>query len=207
MNDRLSDYERFLKPVHLAGKAVNLTIVKFTEEETHPSRGRAETSLVMWFREKPFGLILSPTNRRALMAACDTLSGWIGKPVTVKAVTVKVGSVDKTPIRIIDTSPRAPAPEPPADRAPEPDAPAEPEPPGDLDAVFGPNPRKADTPAPLLLPASESEFRNWQKLNEAPGELVRRALGCSDREWLKHNGSMSWSDVARQVLAYKEAHR
>jgi hypothetical protein len=108
-----SDYERFLKPVHLEGKAVTLTIVKATEEETHPQKGKTTTSPVLWFREKPFGLILSPTNRATLIALYgDAIAGCIGKPITVQAVSVKVAGNDKQPIRILKQRPAAPSIEP-----------------------------------------------------------------------------------------------
>lgn len=110
MNANWSDYERFLKPVHLNGKAVTLTIVKATEEETHPQKGKAVSSPVLWFREKPFGLILSPTNRATLIALYgDPITNCIGKPITVHAVAMKVGGNDKQPIRILNKRPAAPS--------------------------------------------------------------------------------------------------
>ena len=36
MNTKWSDYERFLKPIHFDGKPMTLTIIKITDEETHP---------------------------------------------------------------------------------------------------------------------------------------------------------------------------
>lgn len=110
MNANWSDYERYLKPVHLDGKAVILTIVKATEEETHPQKGKTVVSPVLWFREKPFGLILSPTNRATLIALYgDAIAGCLGKPITVQAVAVKVAGNDKQPIRILRQRPAAPS--------------------------------------------------------------------------------------------------
>jgi hypothetical protein len=113
MRSNLSDYERFLKPVHLKGEAKTFTIVKFTEEKTHPQKGEERIELVAWFREVPFGFILSPTNRKTLYETCDELAGWIGKPITVKAIAIgKVGKTDRSPIRITNTRPNAPKIEP-----------------------------------------------------------------------------------------------
>jgi hypothetical protein len=108
-----SDYEMYLKPVHLKGQSVTLTIIKATEEETHPQRGKTVKSPVLWFRELPFGLILSPTNRSTLIALYgDRVSDCIGKPIIVKAVNEKVAGRDKQPIRIQPTRPNAPKVEP-----------------------------------------------------------------------------------------------
>ncbi len=109
MSNNWSDYERFLKPVHLKGQAVTLTIVKMTEEETHPQRGKSVSSPVLWFRELPFGLIVSPTNRQTLIALYgDKVADCIGKPITVQSVAVKVAGNDRQPLRILKQRPSAP---------------------------------------------------------------------------------------------------
>jgi len=108
MRENLSDYEKYLKAFHLGGKAMTLTIVKITEEVTHPNSGKAEMGLVLWFKERPFGLILSTINRRTLIELCgDSISNMIGKQIIVKAVTVEVAGVEKEPIRILKQRPAA----------------------------------------------------------------------------------------------------
>jgi hypothetical protein len=113
MNANWSDYERFLKPIHLKGGERTLTITRISEEDTHPRPGETVKSPVLWFRELPFGLILSSTNRQTLIALYgDEIGQCIGKPITVLAVDVKVGGKPKQPIRIQKKRPNAPHVEP-----------------------------------------------------------------------------------------------
>lgn len=227
MKQNLSDYERFLKPVHLKGEARTLTIVEFTEEETHPQRGEAKLALVAWFREAPFGFILSPTNRQILYETHDALADWIGKPITVKAVAIgKVGKMDRSPIRIVNTRPNAPAIDtatgeivpaatPPATGPvtyPEQGervivtggTPAEPA--SELAEFFGPNPEvtaaTSDPERTTSYPTTEAEFTAWLKERSINGKETYQALGTDAKSWLKKNTTMTWGDVARQVEAH-----
>lgn len=113
MKTNWSDYEMYLKPIHLKGKTVTLTIVRVVEEDTHPRGGEIVKAPVLYFRELPFGLILSPTNRQTLAALYgDPVSECIGKPIAVQSVAVRVGNMQKTPIRILNQRPNAPKVEP-----------------------------------------------------------------------------------------------
>lgn len=223
MKDNLSDYERYLKPVHLKGKEVTLTITRFTEEETHPQRGQAKTALVAWFRELPFGLILSPTNRQTLMEAGDSIAGWIGKPITVKSVPIgKVGPVQRSPIRIVNTRPAAPSVNPatgeivsPSPSQGEGEAPVtypeQPEhlivtglapEPSELDAHFGtPKITAAENKFLIIdvLPETEAQFGGWLKAHGWNGKEVNAALGTDAKSWLRANPGKSWSDICRMI--------
>ena len=113
MKTNWSDYEVYLKPIHLKGKTVTLTIVRAVEEDTHPKGGAVVKAPVLYFRELPFGLILSPTNRQTLAALYgDAVSECIGKPIAVQSVAVRVGNTQKTPIRILNQRPAAHSVEP-----------------------------------------------------------------------------------------------
>ena len=61
-----SDFEHYLKGEHLNGRKVIATIAEIVIEETHAQAGRTEEKPVCYFRESKKGLILSPTNIRAL---------------------------------------------------------------------------------------------------------------------------------------------
>lgn len=109
MNHNWSDYEMFLKPIHLKSAERVLTITRISEEDTHPQPGKTVKSPVLWFKELPFGLILSPTNRQTLIELFgDEVNACLGKPIAVKAVAMKVGGRDKQPIRIQKRRPAAP---------------------------------------------------------------------------------------------------
>ena len=203
MNANWSDYERFLKPVHLKGQAVTLTITKATEEETHPQKGKTVKAPVLWFRELPFGLILSPTNRATLIALYgDRVQDCIGKPISVKAVKEQVAGRDKEPIRIQAVRPNAPAIVPATgeivsqDTAPveQPDTPA-----SELDKHFGPR-----TVEPLIeWPKTEAAFAEWLKGKGINGKETYQALGCDAKTWLKKNPSLGWADVAMKVAEHQ----
>lgn len=168
MNGNWSDYERFLKPVHLKGQSVTLTIVKATEEETHPQKGKTVLSPVIWFREIPFGLILSPTNRQTLIGLYgDRVSDCLGKPIVVKAVKEKVAGRDKEPIRIQNMRPNAPKIEVETGEIVEPpvqSVPSDPatRPSGDMSETTTPAASIAQQPAlssePPLSPEGEAEL-------------------------------------------------
>lgn len=215
MKTNWSDYEVFMKPVHLKGQAVTLTIVKTTEEKTHPQRGKEVISPVLWFRELPFGLILSPTNRATLIALYgDRVQDCIGKPISVKAVKEQVAGRDKEPIRIQAVRPNAPRVEvetgeivPPASSGsvePVPSPVGEGQGDGkgggsELDKHFGPR-----TVEPLVeWPKTEAAFSEWLKGQGINGLETRNALGTDARTWLKKNPSLTWADVAVKIAEHQ----
>jgi hypothetical protein len=227
MKQNWSDYEMYLKPIHLKGQAVTLTIVKTTEEETHPQRGKSVTSPVLWFREMPFGFILSPTNRQTLIALYgDRVADCIGKPIVVKAVKEKVAGRDKEPIRIQNVRPTAPHVEPatgeivsppeeheePAVTYPEqPErvivtgsarAAGQPEESSELEQFFG---TSSPVPAPESPIKTEADFITWQKDHGFNGKETYQALGSDAKTWLKKHPEFTWADVARQVTAHQSA--
>lgn len=216
MRSNWSDYEMYLKPVHLKCQAVTLTIVKATEEETHPQRGKSVLSPVLWFKEVPFGLILSPTNRQVLGALYgDRVQDCIGKPIVVKAVKEKVAGRDKEPIRIQPTRPNSPKIEIETGEIVEPTVTypeagekvitaAETEmPKSELDTFFGP--RATETPAPeAQWPTTEAEFAEWLKGKGINGKKTYQALGTDAKSWIKKHPTMTWADVARQVAAARQ---
>jgi hypothetical protein len=96
-----SDFERYLKPEHLAGHRATVKIASIQLEETHPRPGKVERAPVVYFEGKSKGLILSPTNQRALARLFgDDVEACIGKQVTLECATVRVGNAEKHPIRI-----------------------------------------------------------------------------------------------------------
>lgn len=199
-----SDYEMYLKPVHLKGQAITLTIVKATEEETHPQRGKSVISPVLWFREIPFGLILSPTNRQTLIILYgDSIAGCIGKPIVVKAVKETVAGRAKEPIRIQNVRPNAPTIEPATGEIVTPTEPQlSPEGESELDAIFGPNPRAVVAPPqPPTWPTTEPEFIAWLKAQGINGKETNSALGTDAKTWLRQNVGKGWADVAKAVTA------
>lgn len=203
MKTNWSDYELYLKPIHLKGKTVTLTILRAVEEDTHPKGGAVVKAPVLYFRELPFGLILSPTNRQTLAALYgDQVSDCIGKPIAVQSVSVRVGNMNKTPIRILNQRPNAPAIVPATgeivsqDTAPveQPDTPA-----SELDKHFGPR-----TVEPLIeWPKTEAAFAEWLKGKGINGKETYQALGCDAKTWLKKNPSLGWADVAMKVAEHQ----
>lgn len=210
MKTNWSDYEMYLKPVHLKGQAVTLTIVRAVEEDTHPRGGEVVKAPVLYFRELPFGLILSPTNRQTLASLYgDAVAGCIGKPIAVKAVPVKVGRIEKTPIRILNQRPNAPKVEPGTGEIVEPRSAAESraaaeqppveKPESELDKHFGPR-----TVSPLVeWPKTEAAFSEWLKSKGINGLETRNALGTDAKTWLKKNPSLTWADVAKTIAEHQ----
>lgn len=224
-----SDYETFLKPVHLKGQAVTLTIVKASEEETHPQRGKTVTSPVLWFKELPFGLILSPTNRATLIALYgDAIAGCLGKPITVQAVAMKVAGNDKQPIRILKQRPAAAHVDTatgeivqsaaPAVVQPAAPAVASPAVSGVVEMLPATPPEDPAPPAPPASeldaflghrptvpdpfgPSTEAEFIAYLKARGITGQETHRALGIDPKTWLKQNPGQTWRDVALTVSA------
>jgi hypothetical protein len=96
-----SEFEKYLKPAHLAGRRATVTIERVAIEELHPRPGKVERTPVVYFEGKSKGLILSHTNQRTLAGLFgDDMTACVGKTVTLDTVEVKVGRETKTPIRI-----------------------------------------------------------------------------------------------------------
>ena len=96
-----SDFEHYLKGEHLNGRKVIATIAEITIEETHAQAGRTEEKPVCYFKESKKGLILSPTNMRALRAMFgDDVAAAVGKRVQLEAVPLRVAGRDTLPVRI-----------------------------------------------------------------------------------------------------------
>ena len=113
-NLKWSDFEHYLKGEHLNGRKVIATIAEIVIEETHAQAGRTEEKPVAYFRESKKGLILSPTNMRALRAMFgDDVNACIGKRVQLEAVPLRVAGRDTLPVRINPASQQTqPAPQP-----------------------------------------------------------------------------------------------
>ncbi len=96
------DFDTRLRGEHLKGKALVATIRCVTVEETHPQPGKPGVdSLVVYFEKSAKGLVLSPTNRHALVDLFgDAIKGWYGKRVTLAAVEQMVGGRKCLPIHI-----------------------------------------------------------------------------------------------------------
>jgi hypothetical protein len=101
MNQKWSDFERYLKSVHLLGRRATVKVARVAIEELHPRPGKVERAPVVYFEGKSKGLILSATNQRTLARLFgDDINACVGKLVTLEAVEVKVAGVSKYPIRI-----------------------------------------------------------------------------------------------------------
>ena len=109
------EFSRFLKGFHLDGKPLTVTIHSFTREETHPS-GESVTALVMHLVENLPPVVISPTNRDTLTHLFGNRIGdWMGKQIELYPHSLRVGKVEKTPIRIRAITPAkatTPAPAP-----------------------------------------------------------------------------------------------
>jgi hypothetical protein len=110
---RWSDFEKYLKPEHLAGKRTTVKISRVVVEQTHPRPGKTEQAPVAYFEDKYKGLILSPINQKALQRLFgDAVDNCIGQTVVLEAVTVTVGNRTRTPIRIFASNGSRPEPLP-----------------------------------------------------------------------------------------------
>jgi hypothetical protein len=137
---RWSDFEKYLKGEHLAGKKPVVTIAEVVLETTH-ANGREEEKPVLYFVGKQKGLILSPTNQRTLRNLFgDDVSNCRGKSVQLEAVPMRVAGRDTLPIRI------NPAPQPAPQPQPAPTAAAT------VDDLNGWNDLVKDTPAAEIKP-------------------------------------------------------
>lgn len=96
-----SEFEKYLKPEHLAGRRTTVTISRIAIEETHPRPGKTEKAPVAYFEGKSKGLILSQTNQRTLARLFgDDIQACIGQSITLECVAVQVGRETRRPIRI-----------------------------------------------------------------------------------------------------------
>jgi len=105
-----SDFDRFLKPEHLApGKTYNLTIDHLEMVEVHPRPGLVEEKPVLYFTETKKGLILTSTNQDTLHAEYgDNIAACYGQRVTLRAEGVVVAKRQVTTIRLAPAPTTAP---------------------------------------------------------------------------------------------------
>jgi hypothetical protein len=105
-----SDFEHYLKGEHLGGRKVIVVIREIVVEELH-GQGQVEQKPVAYFVGKQKGLVLSPTNQRALRALFgDDVSQCRGKTITLEALPMRVAGRETLPIRI-SAAPQAAASE------------------------------------------------------------------------------------------------
>lgn len=96
-----SDFDKYLRGEHLERKTFTLTIARIEIEETHPRPGQVQLSPVAYFRETRKGLILSPTNQRAIAAAFgDDIAQAVGGRVTLRAEAMRVAGQERLPVRL-----------------------------------------------------------------------------------------------------------
>jgi hypothetical protein len=106
-----SDLDPFLKPIHLCGRTVSLTIARIQLEKLHPHKGVEEIKPVLYFRGHEKGLILTSTNKDFLQDTFgDSVQDCIGQDVTASPTKVRVGNkmVD-TIVLGIPKAPKGPA--------------------------------------------------------------------------------------------------
>ncbi len=97
-----SDFDTFLKPIHLQGKPCTVKIERVELQDLHnpadPRRGRVP---VLYFEGVPRGLILSDSNRRALQSLYgNSVKDCLGRRVTLTPVTIRVAGKDTETIRL-----------------------------------------------------------------------------------------------------------
>jgi hypothetical protein len=110
-----SDFERFLKAEHLAGKKVTVTIEEVVLEKTHVGNEDRQAP-VIYFVGKNKGLVLTPTNQRTLRQMFgDDVAECKGKRVTLQAVPMTVAKRQVQPIRIGPADARQPESAAPTD--------------------------------------------------------------------------------------------
>jgi len=110
----MTDYDKHLKAAHLEGKSYIFTVRCVAETRLGKPREAAEVAPIagvysevklltpiIFFRETTKYLILSNTNRNALIQLFGAdPAKWIGQKVTLKAEQVKVGRKVETPVRV-----------------------------------------------------------------------------------------------------------
>lgn len=100
---RWSDFDAHLTPETLDGKSYPARIVRWAVVDVYDQKEKKSLPkpaiYLNIFTDKY--LILSPTNRKRLMAAFgDRRANCVGKLITIKAEKMRVGQRDLTPIRI-----------------------------------------------------------------------------------------------------------
>lgn len=90
-----SDLDEYIKPAHLQGAIVPVTIDHIEFRKLHPRPGVEETKPVAFFAGKKKSLILTATNQDYLQKTFgDDITASYGKPVTIHAVTKRVAGKD-----------------------------------------------------------------------------------------------------------------
>ena len=75
---------QYLKAVDHVGQTINASIAAIDTDTFERENAPSQTRLVAFFTGVKLGLVLSPTNARALAAAYgDETTGWVGKTVIV----------------------------------------------------------------------------------------------------------------------------
>jgi hypothetical protein len=178
-----SSFDKFLRGEALAGKKLIVTIAEMTLEEVHVPSAGTEVKPALWFREIKQGLILSPTNRHALIDLFgDDVTGCIDKQITLEAKPMRVAGRATLPVRIS----AAPAPS----RGQKPDVRAQTLPPNGA----APEPAAHAVP-PGQAPAATSEPAKSQTDSQAPGS--------ADAEFgaLPSEGERRQAEAAAQAAA------
>lgn len=88
-----SDFELYLKPVHLKGRAHTVKIVKIEIEQVfNPKAKRKEPVPVCYFEKAQRGLVLGATKRKALAKLFgDDSTAALGQSVTLEPGTNEHG--------------------------------------------------------------------------------------------------------------------
>jgi hypothetical protein len=103
-----SQYEKWLKPVHLKQGKGALTIAAVADEELYDGHGKSDLIPVASFKECRYKLTLTLTNRRKLTELFgDEIEGCIAKRVVIEVASVKVGPQTKSVLRITAVAPAA----------------------------------------------------------------------------------------------------
>ena len=90
-----SDLDEYIKPAHLQGAIVPVTIDHIEFRKLHPRPGVEEIKPVAYFVGKQKGLILTATNQDYLRQHYgDDITASYGKPVTISATVKRVAGKD-----------------------------------------------------------------------------------------------------------------
>jgi hypothetical protein len=101
-----SQYEKWLKPIHLKQGRGVLTIVAVEDETLYDGHGTSEVVPVATFKETRHKLALTNTNRHKLLDLFgDEIADTLGKRIVVEVSSVRVGPTSKQVIRITSVAP------------------------------------------------------------------------------------------------------
>ena len=91
-----SDLDLYLKPTHLRGAVIPVTVDRIELQKLHSKiTGTDEIKPVMFFVGKSKGLILTASNQDYLIATFgDDITASYGKPCTIHAITKRVAGKD-----------------------------------------------------------------------------------------------------------------